>query len=246
MTVLNCPVGPVEWAANDVEPTEAMLQWPVDVSCCTQIDLTAAENLRFVAAAVDLLWRKSGRRFGLCEAVIRPCERPCSCRPRCFGECQWQRLDLFNLVNNRIESVTSVTVDGADVPAAGNWYVSNENHYLTPVRDGLLWCWPEQDMNLEAGEAGTWSVEIVVGEQPPESGPIAAAELACQIARACAGEECDVPRNAVSVSRDGVTIQLETSMLKLPLVAMFLDVYGTRAPRSRIIDPAEWTEPAVV
>lgn len=250
MTILNCPVTTKPlWIPNAAEEVETEIVWPVDLSCCViPVTVPPTDLSPFVAVAVDLLWRKTCFRFGICAIEIRPCLPGCTCFPKaCSCECSWLRFDLRQHVGHPIESVDAVKVDNVDVPPAGNWYVAN-NRYLVPIRDGLLWCWPPQDLNLETGSVGTWSIELTIGEMPGASLLFAAADLACQMWKSCTpGQVCDIPPNAVSVTRDGVTVNLETGLLAYPPVKMALDAYPCpQKLRSRITDPAEWYPSVVV
>ncbi|GAA3172731.1 hypothetical protein GCM10020001_119020 [Nonomuraea salmonea] len=52
--------------------------WDVSPKCCKAWD-AASDDVREWAAALatELLWRLTGKRFGLCEITLRPCRAPC-------------------------------------------------------------------------------------------------------------------------------------------------------------------------
>jgi hypothetical protein len=242
MTALHCPVHPQVWTDPGLPPVQAVIIWPVDVSCCTTTDLLLPVNRRFVAAAVEALWEKTCGKYGICTVTVRPCERICGCYSGCIGECAWRKFDLRDLVTAPIVSVDAVNIEGVVIPAADYWIA--DGRYLVPYRTGALWDIQPQDMNAPFPGPGTWGITITVGQIPPPLLLIAAAELACQIARYCSGQPCDLPPNAISVTRDGVTVRLETGFQAIPTVKMALEAYGcdktTKKYRSRIVDPGEF------
>jgi hypothetical protein len=56
--------------------------WPIDTSCCTEFwaTLTLDEQERATDFASYILWALTGRQFGECPRVVRPCYRPCNPR----------------------------------------------------------------------------------------------------------------------------------------------------------------------
>lgn len=249
--ILNCPITSApRWVPNTAEPVDTEVVWPIDTTTCPCSGIETV-NPMFYAVAVDLLWRKTCKQFGICTTRIRPCNRRCSCRVRCNGDCSWVRFNLTEHVAYPIISVDAVNVNGSAI-GPDEYQITNGNKYLVPNRpdaahtpaiEGLLWCWPDQDLNVPDGEEDTWSVDVTVGEMPGPALLFAASDLACQMAKSCAGEVCDVPQNAISVTRDGVTVRLETGLLAIPSVKMALDAYPCpKGRRSRMIDPSEWNE----
>lgn len=242
-----CPIPTQVWD----DPTRTVesypILWPVDLeSCCKDLNATEAQRFLAAAAASDALWQKTGRVYSACARTIYPCARQCSCFGACNGCCDWRRYDLTDYVSDPIRSIVSVTLSPAGVPAVVDpaTYRFTNGRYLVPKRDSLLWnCSIGQDLNFGTG-ADTWSMIVNVGELVPPILLLAANELATQFIKFCMSQPCDVPPNAVSVTRDGVTISLETGLKSLPLVKMALEVYGEKPPRprSRIVDPSTWCE----
>lgn len=238
--MLTCPVATPAWVANDLVGDEATVAWKVDVSCCTATDLNDPANIRYVAAAVQALNKKTCGEYGICEVEFRPCiSRRCGCPGLCDDTCTWREYDLRDLTLLPIISIVELRIDGAVIPSS-EYMLSGAK--LIPLRDGALWSRPSQDMNLAYDAVGTWSIKLSIGRMPPELLLIAAAELACAIAARCAGQACELPQNAVSVTRDGVTIRLDTGFDAIQSVKMALDAFGCKAKtrRSRIVDPREF------
>jgi len=64
-----------------------------------------------------------------------------------------------------------------------------------------------QDMGKPLGEAGTWGVTYLLGEEVPAGGSLVAGILACEYAKAlCGAEDCRLPRRVSSIQRQGLVI----------------------------------------
>lgn len=218
-----------------------------------------------VGWATEVLWALSGQRFGTCDVTLRPCRDSCAegygtwddwggkynpggsftggPRPwwwngvwanvcaSCTGVCSCTALDRARLPAPARE-VVEVKLDGLVMnPSA---YRLDENRYLVRTDGGL---WPVcQSMNLADDRPGTWSVRVRVGEDVPMIGRRAVAQLAAEFAKDCAGEECQVPFDVVSLSRQGVTLDFGNPeaqqvdymvrLLGLRMVRLFLASYN--------------------
>ncbi len=74
--------------------------------------------------------------------------------------------------------------------------------------DGNAQFWPScQRLDLPLGEPGTWGVTYQFGVAPPILGEMAAAHLACELFKACGGQDCTLPVGATVVTRQGITIE---------------------------------------
>ncbi len=121
----------------------------------------------------------------------------------CSGSCSCVPLSIAYLPNP-VASITQVKLNGA-VLAASGYRVDN---YRELVRLGGA-TWPIcQDMTKADTETNTWSVTVRVGETPPVTAQYAVGELAAEIIKSCLGQPCILPRNAVTVNRQGVTVDL--------------------------------------
>lgn len=178
--------------------------WQVDYSACAGVPQWSAEDqARFEGMAVNLLWVWTGRRYGPCEATVRPCDGtdcPVLCRTgpgSCTGP--WA-LEL----PGPVDKVVDVTVDGVSVDPA--------TYRLDP--DGVLvrenGAWPStQDMQAPAGAPGTFVVRYMRGHQVPDGGAIAAGRLASELYKAsCGDSSCELPSRVQSITRQGVTVAM--------------------------------------
>lgn len=205
--------------------------WPVDRTCLPTADTpvdaqiqTDAENL-----AVSVLWALSGRQFGVCPVVIRPCRQSCgtgylygfdtgsgvpwtpmwdgvnwrnvacSCGPRC----SWVGPTTVHLISRGqpIQAVESVVIDGV-VLDPSEYRLEGDVLYRVHGQ------WPEQDLSRPLDEPGTWSVTYTRGNPPPPGSAKLVALLAQEFLAACNGGKCRLPRRVQTVSRQGVTYQM--------------------------------------
>jgi hypothetical protein len=91
-------------------------------------------------------------------------------------------------------------------------YRLDERRFLSRVPDPLEpdvhLRWPAcQAMGLPDTEEGTFSVTYRYGQDPPPLGIHAAAQLGCELYKACAGETCALPTGTTRINRQGITIE---------------------------------------
>lgn len=226
-----------------------------DVQACCSVEATSGLIFDTVAEeASDLLFQLSGRKFpGECSKTVRPCSDDCGCNWQvlsrgfvvwpgmwagsayldwgwgfwgCGGydNCGCRPLSRVKLSGYPVNSITEVIING-DVLDPSE-YRLDSNRYLTRLGDAR---WPGcQNLALDAGDSGTWTVEYSYGADPPELGRSAAAQLACELYKACAGQTCALPTGVTRESRQGVTIERLsfTSWAYLPASR----IRGGRAP----------------
>ena len=215
------------------------VRWPCDVADVDPDLLDLARD-----SAQTLLWSLSGRRFGLCETTESyriPCNDPCYYP---YGDefgpgVEYQlgygvrapccRIDLSQ---RPVRAILSVTVQGE---------LLDPSEYALEMdtlwRDGV--CWPCDDDCEEPPIVVTYAYGI----DPPPLAELAMGELACEFLAGIQGADCRLPSNAVSVSRQGVTVDLgnvETlynmGRIGLPLCDAFL----------RAVNPAKLQTRSVV
>lgn len=251
----SCIVDAVEYTDAEWVTVQRPLRWPLDVSGCPH-KVTEAKGRQLKAAAIDLMFAQTGGRFTLCTDTFQPCTVCEVCYPWYRGvplpafaggmfdcACAVQQLDLYSLTWGPVTSIVSVKrhdgVTETVVPTTD--YALVGGRYLRPYRGGLLGpIWPPQDLQVPYGSPlnPTWQITLRHGVQPPPSVLLAAQDLYCQLAAYSVGAPCDLPANAVSVTRENVTIRLEQGMRAIPTVRMALDTYPMQRKRSRLVDPS--------
>lgn len=206
----------------------------VDDACCPGFSaLPLAQRQRVLRLATKVMWAATGRRYGVCTNVVRPCGadrrcgdcggfyffngwmRPfilnglwrncsCGCPCDCRPHCQ---IKLAGWVDN----VSQVLIDGV-ILAASAWRV-DDNQWLVRT-DGE--CWPRcQDYNVDVPAVGTLQVTYGRGEPVPLDVLDAASLLACEFAKSVCGDKtCRLPGRLQTLTRQGVT----TSMVSIDMM----------------------------
>jgi hypothetical protein len=184
-------------------------EWPVaypDGPCGTLASLAPTGQQMYEDMATEYLWRWTGRQFGVCSATIRPCQVQTpggwdgrwtpvlvggswfnlSCgQPGCATGCRCDDWGTALKFDTPVYSVSEVLLGGA---------VLHPSAY-------------RQDLGRPLGEAGTWAVTVKVGSPVPGGGQVAAGVLACELAKAAAGDKnCALPRRWQTITRQGVTV----------------------------------------
>jgi hypothetical protein len=232
----------------------------------------AVDMTQFAMEASQLLYELSGRLFsGSCERTVRPCSTMDSCgfqvlsrghivgwNGNQWGEdyraCGCRALDRILLSGYPVREITEVKIDGDVVDSAT--YRLDERRWLTRVRDpaepDVILQWPGcQQLDLDDDQDGTFSVTYRYGQDPPMLGVAAAAQLGCELYRACAGGtggECALPTGTTRINRQGIVIErlaFSTWAFRenrwstgLPLVDAFLSGYNSTGNKRR---PSVWS-----
>jgi hypothetical protein len=212
-------------------------------------------------AATEVLWAASGRRFGECTATgLLPCRDECEpgwlatrmatsagadgwpwptlisgqwfnlgCGGGCAdGWCGCNTRDQFTLPGP-VTRVVQIVVDGGVVPT-GSYRLENHRH-IVRIDGGS---WPHCN-------DGSWTVDVVYGHEVPQLGLMAAAELACEMVKACTpGEECRLPARLQTISRQGITQSfidpqefLSEGRVGLYLSDLFIQTFNPSGLKSR-------------
>jgi hypothetical protein len=197
-------------------PVEFCEPWTTpDKLCCPDVvgvDCVSGEpdpatyawtDEELIEAATSLLFKQTCHLFpGHCQITVRPCAY-CSCNRNKCGCGRYVFIDLQD--RYPIISVDEVLVDGVVVPPAA--YRVDDYRRLVRV-DGA--CWPTcNDLSLDDSQPRTFSVQYTAGRRPPIELQMAAAELACELKRACTGNDCRLPANVTQVNRQGVTLNID-------------------------------------
>lgn len=182
-------------------------------------------------AASQLLWALTGRQFGCCSAVIRPCRKKCEdvcCVPNsgfpwspvhlddgtwtniacdCNGSCSCTNLYEINLPSP-VCYVSEVKIDGEIVDPTT--YQIYDFRKLVRLGSDI---WPECNNLTKADtEIGTWSVAVTYGRIVPPLVKIAAEEMASEIIKSCVGKACRLPQRVSSVTRQGISVSFLDDM----------------------------------
>lgn len=256
------------WAdSNDVwsccgEPT-------VTIGEGTLAEICPVDMTQFAFEASQLLYELSGRLYaGMCERKVRPCaSRWCGFQVLSRGHivedfgwngiswgngrtpCGCRALDRVPLSGYPVRSIVQVKIDGAVVDP--DTYRLDERRYLTRVRDpadpDTVLLWPScQHLDLDDTQDGTFSVTYRYGQDPPPLGIHAAAQLGCELYKACTGGDCALPAGATRITRQGVTIERQFFRVDkqvgawrtgLNLVDAFLNAYNPQGLQRR---PSIW------
>lgn len=208
--------------------------WPLDYlggMCDALSNLKEeGEHAKFEDLAVEYLWNWTGRKYGLCEVTVRPCREDCVAGSTFQGDRgapwtptlingKWYNFGCASCVGSRcscsyvptlqlpgpVESVIEVQIDGETLSESA-YRVDNER-FLVRVDGGD---WPScQDLSVDDGEPGSWSVTYKRGIKVPAGGRQAAARLACEFALAAVGDRnCSLPQRVQTITRQGVTVAM--------------------------------------
>lgn len=272
------PVIDVVFPPDPSDPTEeGPCFWPVDVACVAGWgDYSPSVQAAATAWSTYILWALTGRRFGACQIIVRPCGARCqgpngyltfpvnsgstsgagmpwmvpwidggiwrNCG--CAGGCTCAADCEVRLLGPVIE-IESVTVDGVIVPET-SYRLDWVGGAATLVRtDGE--CWPEcQDMNADITETGSFAITYRRGISVPTSGQLAAGMMAGEFAKACAGQDCALPAQLASLTRNGVQVEvvdpstfLENGLTGIAMVDLWIRSVNParKAQRSRVYSP---------
>lgn len=185
-----------------------------------------------ILAASELLWAKTGRRYGVCEVTVRPCSKSCNpCGDEYFNSTDfyygwstpwlpwlnggvWTNIppcgcpdDCWCSKAEQIPlpyPVCEVTEVFVDGSVLpATGYRVDDFKWLVRTDGGV---WPRCQSSADLGEPDTFGVTLTYGRPVPQILKMAAAELACQFIKACVGSPCQLPQRISSISRQGVTI----------------------------------------
>lgn len=224
-------------------PTSAApCTWPIDRTVLPELpdplepDYAAklATQLAAEDIAVGILWALSGRQFGICHTVVRPCadeHQPLrgTWGPVGTGFFAWAILDDFSgdILDDigchgrcLISSPQAVHLPGpvyqdttGDYPIVVQIhdYVLDLDEYS--VEGDVLHrrheIWPRQNLAKPLGEHQTWSVSYWRGSPPPAGAARFAGILAKEIILAGTGGKCRLPGTVTHISRGGVSYEID-------------------------------------
>lgn len=206
---------------------EPCVPWSLCAGCCAEWEnFTDDVQCRATAMAWGALRTLTAGRVGACPVVMRPClSSPCDecsstvwmrphirdgqwintvCpRPRC--SCEPMCEIMFP---GPVAEVTEVLWSGEPLPLSS---FRLDNGHILVRQDGE--CWPScQRLDLPLGAPCTLGVSYVPGVVPGIDGEAAAGVLACEFAKACTGGKCRLPAAVTSISRQGVSMDIDTGL----------------------------------
>lgn len=251
----------------------APTNWPLvaDYDCSALDELDEYGDLKpaVIEMATSLLWNWTGRVFGLSEVAVRPCRTDCA-PPTYLGKAGIPSVyadtpflpvlingQFYNVKCGRgcrdrdpymqdiglpgpVDSVVEVMVDG-EILDPSAYRVENRT-WLVRTDDEK---WPTcQNLDASPHEADTFVVTYNWGTPVPVGGQLAATVLACEMAKATMGRDCDLPQRVQSVTREGITVAvldafdgLDSGQTGIWVVDSWV-ASVTRAPRrTRILSP---------
>lgn len=206
--------------------------WPVDTSCLPDTGDDPV-NVNKLAAAVSLaqevLWALSGRQYGACSVIARPCKGGGGCPtpgeivswganqvpwfPMWTGG-RWQNVTCCgqnqcgvngpNVVHlpGPVNKVLEVTINGVALPST-SYVLEGDYLYRTDA------AWPGQNLGAPLGSDGTWGVTYLRGHDVPEGVGSFVSELATEFYKMCTGNKtCRLPRRVKSMNRQGVSYEM--------------------------------------
>lgn len=262
MPVINpaTPTGTPPGAGADFGPCD---NWPYVLTC--DIPLEAAPITGYaISMATDMLWSMTGMRFGLCNVTLRPCRRECytpfpddwymwpytgsfpqpalisgqwfnlTCGG-CPGTCSCSEVSEF-VLPSPVHAIVDISIDGVPMPT-GSYRL--DNNRIVVRTDGDRWplC---NDLSVNDGEPGTWTITATFGEPVPDGARLAMGELICEIIRGATGGDCRLPAGITQLIRQGVTIQFpdvgelfSQGRTGLYLVDMFINTWNPYGLRQR-------------
>jgi hypothetical protein len=190
------------------------------LACCTLVDPDADVITAAITAASEMLYVAGGKRHaGTCTRTVRPCQTDnCGCGYQvlsrghlvgwdgaCWGGyyCGCAPVSSVKLAGYA-KSILEVLIDGLVVDPTT--YYLEDHRYLVRKAGSR---WPScQARDVEDDELGAFAVTYTYGRMPPLMAQNAAKELACEIVKACAGDEdCALPVGVTRVTRQGITFE---------------------------------------
>jgi hypothetical protein len=238
-----------------------------DVADCCSAASNPASYDDVALDASMVLFELSGRQFsGICEQKVRPVDTRCQ---HWHGYGFWSasswgwdglgwwdgfrhygcgHVSYVKLAGYPVRQILEVKIDGAVVDP-GEYRLDRWRELVRMDDPGppvVHNHWPKcQNIALDDDQPGTFSITYEFGVDPPPLGIHAAAELACQLYLACQGADCELPRNATRVVRQGIeidrTVLLNFLMRGQPTgmttVDAFLSAYPSSGRRPAVFSP---------
>lgn len=234
-------------------PGGVCVPWLTAEALCFNEPGTREQELAAQALNIATRWindATGGRWAGPCTTLIRPYtgrDGGTGCHvPTGLSNLRGP-IDLSLYLTTPILRIIEIRVDGE--PVDDSWYyLSGTLLYASKgFNDGEspLLPWPPQDRERPPGAVDTWDALVEHGAGPPEPLVHAVKRLAEELVKQCCDyEECALPSNVSSISRDGVTMSfapIGPGRCGIPAIDSVIAMYGPdgygQAP-PRMLDPA--------
>jgi len=198
--------------------------WPVQYGQCVP---PAQDQTMYETMAVEYLWRWTGRQFGICSVLIRPCRQACTEGVSTYGPVQsmwtptlvggrWYNIGCGQCgdvcgcqygstltFEKPVYEILEIVLDGVTLDPSA--YRVDNTRFLVR-QDGERWPYC-QNLSAPLDQPGTWSIAASVGQAVPVGGQLAAGKLASELYKAaCGGVGCELPARLQTLTRQGVTI----------------------------------------
>lgn len=203
--------------------------WPIDTTCMEDewTDFEPEVQARSLALAAATLRRLTGYRVGGCPVTIRPCFQTAGACGHARFDDSWGRGFTYPYLYGGlwynsgtcgtcqtacevalpgpVGEVYEVKVDGAVVSSTK--YVVDGNLLVWRSVDPCPWNAPN-DLSKPDTAVGTFSVRYLNAYPVDGLGAEAATRLAIEYARACMGNDCQLPPGVTTIVRQGVTMDI--------------------------------------
>lgn len=229
------------------EPCEP---WPISASCCStwvsaddapaeDDDGFAAFTARLAAQeraqrwATAVLWKRSGRKYGVCESTVRVCPPYCRCTPCACGP----RAVLPISRELPIVAISSVTNVCSGQVIDPDRYGVIDSHSVGLIDHSCSWLLGQSDDVSSAIWPCDLEVVFTAGWEPDVEAVEAMSELACEYAKHCLGEQC---RSTDFLKLTGTHKRGKRSIILtgLPLVDHFL-IEANSVGSTGMMDPSD-------
>jgi hypothetical protein len=160
--------------------------------------LTGAQRADVEAWAIHDLWAATGNVYGTCDVTVMPCNDwgvLCGGCWNAYRSCGCITVPEVKLPGP-VASVSEVVIDGAALDPSA--YRVDDYQWLVRT-DGDYW-----PTNTDYLDPDAFSVTYALGIEPPAGAGYVTGLLVC--ARACTNSGCKIPREAQTVTRQGVTM----------------------------------------
>lgn len=176
---------------------------------------------QLIEAASNILFARTCYRFpGLCNTVLTICV-DCSCADRIYDCGEWKTPIHLN-IGLPIEQINSVTLNGNPLVAGVDYYLDNDKTLML-----------NEVVTFDPAVTDQIVVDLDYGRVPPIELQMAAAELVCELKKACNDESCTLPPHVNRVVRRDVEYEqfpslalIQTDFTGNPIIDHALKIHG--------------------